>query len=92
MQTVDGPAKSLTFEIGFRFPRRSVGGKTAASMNTTRIPEASRVGRRRDAAYRRDMGGGNVVLMKSAAAPITIRGRHWGGLSMGYAVSDSGNR
>jgi len=42
--------------------------------------------------YRRDMGGGNVVLMKSAAAPITIRGRHWGGLSMGYAVSDSGNR
>jgi len=42
--------------------------------------------------YRRDVGGGNVVLMKSAAAPITIRGRHWGGLSMGYAVSDSGNR
>ncbi|MBP1853284.1 methyl-accepting chemotaxis protein [Rhizobium halophytocola] len=30
--------------------------------------------------YRRDMGGGNFVLMKDISAPITIKGRHWGGL------------
>lgn len=33
--------------------------------------------------YRRDMGGGNFVLMKDISAPITVRGRHWGGLRMG---------
>jgi methyl-accepting chemotaxis protein len=41
--------------------------------------------------YRRDMGGGNILLLKSAAAPITIRGRHWGCLSIGYTVSDNEN-
>lgn len=30
----------------------------------------------------RDMGGGNFVAMKEAAAPITIGGRHWGGLRL----------
>ncbi|SIS89684.1 methyl-accepting chemotaxis protein [Phaeovulum vinaykumarii] len=34
--------------------------------------------------YRRDMGGGNFVLMKDLSAPIHVRGRHWGGLRMGY--------
>lgn len=34
--------------------------------------------------YRRDMGGGNFVLMKDLSAPIFVRGRHWGGLRMGY--------
>ncbi|PWV58880.1 methyl-accepting chemotaxis protein [Plasticicumulans acidivorans] len=34
--------------------------------------------------YRRDMGGGNYVLMKEVAAPIVVRGRHWGGLRIGY--------
>jgi methyl-accepting chemotaxis protein len=34
--------------------------------------------------YRRDMGGGNFVLMKEAAAPITVGGRHWGGLRLGF--------
>jgi methyl-accepting chemotaxis protein len=34
--------------------------------------------------YRRDMGGGNYVLMKDISAPIIVRGRHWGGLRMGY--------
>lgn len=34
--------------------------------------------------YRRDMGGGKFVLMKDLSAPITVRGRHWGGLRMGY--------
>ena len=34
--------------------------------------------------YRRDMGGGNFVLMKDVSAPITVRGRHWGGFRLGY--------
>lgn len=34
--------------------------------------------------YRRDMGGGNFVLMKDISAPIMVRGRHWGGFRMGY--------
>lgn len=37
-------------------------------------------------AYRRDMGGGNFVLMKDVSAPITVKGRHWGGLRIGYKV------
>jgi methyl-accepting chemotaxis protein len=36
--------------------------------------------------YRRDMGGGEFVLMKDASAPVTVAGRHWGGLRMGYRV------
>lgn len=36
--------------------------------------------------YRRDMGGGNFVLMKDLSAPITVKGRHWGGLRIGYKV------
>ncbi|HSN34412.1 MAG TPA: chemotaxis protein, partial [Ideonella sp.] len=34
--------------------------------------------------YRRDMGGGNFVVMKEAAAPISVRGRHWGGLRLAF--------
>ncbi len=34
--------------------------------------------------YRRDMGGGNFVVMKEVAAPITVQGRHWGGLRLAY--------
>jgi len=34
--------------------------------------------------YRRDMGGGNFVLLKEAAAPIVVNGRHWGGLRLAY--------
>jgi methyl-accepting chemotaxis protein len=34
--------------------------------------------------YRRDMGGGNFVMMKEVAAPITVNGRHWGGLRLAY--------
>ncbi len=37
--------------------------------------------------YRRDMGGGNYVLMKDVSAPIYVQGRHWGGLRMGYRVT-----
>jgi methyl-accepting chemotaxis protein len=34
--------------------------------------------------YRRDMGGGNFVLLKEVAAPIVVQGRHWGALRIGY--------
>jgi len=34
--------------------------------------------------YRRDMGGGNLVVMKEAAAPIVVDGRHWGGFRLGF--------
>ena len=34
--------------------------------------------------YRRDAGGGNVTIMKEAAAPLVVDGRHWGALRMSY--------
>ncbi len=34
--------------------------------------------------YRRDMGGGHFVILKEAAAPITVAGRHWGGLRLAF--------
>ena len=37
--------------------------------------------------YRRDMGGGNFVLMKDLSSPITIRSRHWGAFRMGFRQS-----
>ena len=36
--------------------------------------------------YRRDMGGGNFVMMKDISAPITVRGRHWGGLRLAIKI------
>ncbi len=36
--------------------------------------------------YRRDMGGGQFVLMKDVSAPISVHGRHWGGLRIGFKV------
>jgi methyl-accepting chemotaxis protein len=35
--------------------------------------------------YRRDMGGGQRVLMKDLSAPILVQGRHWGGLRLAYS-------
>jgi methyl-accepting chemotaxis protein len=34
--------------------------------------------------YRRDMGGGQFVVLKEVAAPITVHGRHWGGLRLAF--------
>jgi len=34
--------------------------------------------------YRRDMGGGNFVLMKDLSSPIWVRGQHWGAFRIGY--------
>lgn len=36
--------------------------------------------------YRRDMGGGRFVLMKHVSSPITVRGRHWGGLRCAFSA------
>lgn len=36
--------------------------------------------------YRRDMGGGQFVLMKDLSVPIIVKGRHWGGLRLAYKV------
>ena len=33
---------------------------------------------------RRDIGGGSFVVMKEAAAPIAVNGRHWGGLCLAF--------
>jgi methyl-accepting chemotaxis protein len=37
--------------------------------------------------YRRDMGGGNFVLMKDLSSPIRVQGRHWGAFRMGFRQS-----
>jgi methyl-accepting chemotaxis protein len=37
--------------------------------------------------YRRDLGGGNFVLMKDLSMPITVAGRHWGAVRLAYKVS-----
>lgn len=37
-------------------------------------------------AYQRDMGGGQMVMMREVDAPITINGRHWGGVRMAYKL------
>jgi methyl-accepting chemotaxis protein len=34
--------------------------------------------------YRRDMGGGSFVVMKEAAAPISVNGRHWGAIRLAF--------
>ncbi|OAN53204.1 chemotaxis protein [Paramagnetospirillum marisnigri] len=36
--------------------------------------------------YRRDMGGGKFVMMKDVSAPITVQGRHWGSVRLGYRI------
>jgi methyl-accepting chemotaxis protein len=36
--------------------------------------------------YRRDMGGGQFLVMEDLSAPISVRGRHWGGFRFGLNV------
>jgi methyl-accepting chemotaxis protein len=36
--------------------------------------------------YRRDMGGGQFIMMKDVSAPIVVQGRHWGGVRIGYRI------
>jgi uncharacterized protein YoxC len=37
--------------------------------------------------YERDMGGAQRVMLKEADAPITVRGRHWGGFRLCYRIA-----
>jgi methyl-accepting chemotaxis protein len=37
--------------------------------------------------YSRDMGGGRFAPMVDVSAPIHIKGQHWGGLRLAYALS-----
>ena len=34
--------------------------------------------------YRRDMGSGNFIVMKEVDSPITVSGRHWGGVRLAF--------
>jgi methyl-accepting chemotaxis protein len=36
--------------------------------------------------YPRDLGGGNIVMMKEIDVPLTISGRHWGGFRTAYKL------
>jgi len=37
--------------------------------------------------YPRDLGGGELVLIKDISAPIFVRGKHWGALRMGARIA-----
>ncbi|KAA2238228.1 methyl-accepting chemotaxis protein [Salinarimonas soli] len=37
-------------------------------------------------AYARDMGGGNMVMLREVDAPIRVAGRHWGGFRTAYRL------
>lgn len=36
--------------------------------------------------YQRDLGGGQLVMMKEIDAPIMVKGRHWGGFRTSYKL------
>jgi methyl-accepting chemotaxis protein len=36
--------------------------------------------------YRRDMGGGEFLVMEDLSVPIMVKGRHWGGFRIGLKV------
>ena len=36
--------------------------------------------------YARDMGGGNMVMMREIDVPVRVRGRHWGGFRTAYKL------
>ncbi|ABD08962.1 methyl-accepting chemotaxis sensory transducer [Rhodopseudomonas palustris HaA2] len=36
--------------------------------------------------YARDMGGGNMVMMREIDVPVKVRGRHWGGFRTAYRL------
>ncbi len=36
--------------------------------------------------YKRDMGGGKLVMCKECSAPIMVQGRHWGGLRLAFLL------
>ena len=39
--------------------------------------------------YRRDMGNGTYMVLKSLSAPLVVNGRHWGAVRLGYRLQSS---
>ncbi|MDO8605251.1 MAG: methyl-accepting chemotaxis protein [Phaeospirillum sp.] len=39
--------------------------------------------------YRRDMGGGDSVVMMDISAPVFCKGRHWGAIRLGYKTDQT---
>lgn len=39
--------------------------------------------------YRRDMGGATFTMMKDLSAPIYVKGQHWGGLRVGFNITQT---
>ncbi|SFI24719.1 methyl-accepting chemotaxis protein [Jannaschia pohangensis] len=57
--------------------RRIFNDRTGQRAGANRAPFLMQV-------YRRDMGAEGMVMMKDISVPIMVRGRHWGGLRLGY--------
>ncbi|MFM0741511.1 methyl-accepting chemotaxis protein [Paraburkholderia xenovorans] len=82
-----------THNLKFSLPQRDdVAWNTANCRNRrifgdrTGIAAASHTKRFLLQTYRRDMGGGQFVLMKDASAPVFVGGRHWGAVRLAYKV------
>ncbi|GIT92140.1 chemotaxis protein [Jannaschia pagri] len=57
--------------------RRIFDDRTGSKAGSNRAPFLIQV-------YRRNMGGGEFVLMKDISVPLIVAGRHWGGLRLAY--------
>ena len=57
--------------------RRIFDDRTGRSAGANRAPFLMQV-------YRRDMGRDGIWMIKDISAPIVVRGRHWGGMRIGY--------
>lgn len=62
--------------------RRLFSDRTGAQAGASRSPFLLQV-------YRRDMGAQGIIMMKDISAPITVQGRHWGGLRVGSRCDTS---
>lgn len=65
--------------------RRIFEDRTARRACANRLPYLLQI-------YRREMGTDRAEIMKHVSAPITVRGRHWGSMWIGYRAGDVDNR
>lgn len=94
---VDRNAYLPTHNARFSLPQRpgDAAWNTAHCRNRRIFADRTGLGAARNTApfllqaYRRDMGAGQVALMKDCSAPIRVRGRHWGGLRLAYRVAET---
>lgn len=59
--------------------RRLFGDRTGCGVGRNTKPALAQ-------AYERDMGGGRYHPMIDVSAPVYVKGRHWGGFRIGYAL------